>query len=122
MITTVPHTPETEFTFNSARFSLMKNTAYFINIGRGMVCKIDDLADAVESGEIAGAGLDVFEQEPLPSDHKLWGLPNVIITPHVAVRDAGNIPDRRFEIILENARRFVAGEELYNVVDKSRWY
>jgi len=122
VITTVPHTPETEFTFNAARFSLMKNTAYFINIGRGMVCKIDDLADAVESGEIAGAGLDVFEQEPLPSDHKLWGLPNVIITPHVAVKDAGNIPDRRFEIILENARRFAAGEELYNVVDKSRWY
>lgn len=122
VITTVPHTPETEFTFNAARFSLMKNTAYFINIGRGMVCKIDDLADAVESGEIAGAGLDVFEQEPLPSDHKLWGLPNVIMTPHVAVKDAGNIPDRRFEIILENARRFVAGEELYNVVDKSRWY
>ena len=122
VITTVPHTPETEFTFNAARFSLMKSSAYFINIGRGMVCKIDDLADAVESGEIAGAGLDVFEQEPLPSDHKLWGLPNVIITPHVAVKDAGNIPDRRFEIILENARRFVAGEELYNIVDKSRWY
>ena len=122
VITTVPHTPETEFTFNAARFSLMKSSAYFINIGRGMVCKIDDLADAVESGEIAGAGLDVFEQEPLPSDHKLWGLPNVIMTPHVAVKDAGNIPDRRFEIILENARRFAAGEELYNVVDKSRWY
>ena len=122
VITTVPHTPETEFTFNAARFSLMKSSAYFINIGRGMVCKIDDLADAVESGEIAGAGLDVFEQEPLPSDHKLWGLPNVIMTPHVAVRDAGNIPDRRFEIILENARRFAAGEELYNVVDKGRWY
>ena len=122
VITTVPHTPETEFTFNAARFRLMKSSAYFINIGRGMVCKIDDLADAVESGEIAGAGLDVFEQEPLPSDHKLWGLPNVIMTPHVAVKDAGNIPDRRFEIILENARRFVAGEDLYNVVDKSRWY
>ena len=122
VITTVPHTPETEFTFNADRFRLMKSTAYFINIGRGMVCKIDDLADAVESGEIAGAGLDVFEQEPLPSDHRLWGLPNVLITPHVAVKDAGNIPDRRFEIILENARRFVAGEELYNVVDKNRWY
>lgn len=122
VITTVPHTPETEFTFDAARFSLMKNTAYFINIGRGMVCKIDDLADAIEDGVIAGAGLDVFEQEPLPSDHKLWGLPNVIMTPHVAVRDAGNIPERRFEIILDNARRFAAGEELYNVVDKTKWY
>ena len=122
VITTVPHTPETEFTFNADRFRLMKNTAYFINIGRGMVCKIDDLADAVESGEIAGAGLDVFEQEPLPSDHKLWGLPNVLMTPHVAVRDAENIPDRRFAIILDNARRFAAGEELTNVVDKTKWY
>ena len=122
VITTVPHTPETEFTFNAARFRLMKNSAYFINIGRGMVCKIDDLADAVESGEIAGAGLDVFEQEPLPSDHKLWGLPNVLMTPHVAVRDAGNIPERRFEIILDNARRFLAGEDLTNVVDKTKWY
>ena len=122
VITTVPHTPETEFTFNADRFRLMKNSAYFINIGRGMVCKIDDLADAVESGEIAGAGLDVFEQEPLPSDHKLWGLPNVLMTPHVAVRDAENIPDRRFAIILDNARRFAAGEELTNVVDKTKWY
>ena len=122
VITTVPHTPETEFTFDAARFSRMKSSAYFINIGRGMVCKIDDLADAIENGVIAGAGLDVFEQEPLPSDHKLWGLPNVLMTPHVAVRDAGNIPERRFEIILDNARRFAAGEELTNVVDKTKWY
>ena len=122
VITTVPHTPETEGMFDSARFSLMKPTAYFINIGRGMVCKIDDLADAIESGGIAGAGLDVFEQEPLPPDHKLWGLPNVLMTPHVAVRDAENIPERRFRIILENARRFLSGDELTNIVDKSRWY
>ena len=122
VITTVPHTPETEFTFNAARFRLMKPTAYFINIGRGMVCKIDDLADAVESEEIAGAGLDVYEHEPMPPEHKLWGLPNVLMTPHVAVADAENIPERRFEIILDNARRFLAGQELNNVVDKTRWY
>ncbi len=122
VITTVPHTPETEFTFNADRFRRMKDTAYFINIGRGMVCKIDDLADAVEAGQIAGAGLDVFEQEPLPAGHKLWGLPNVLITPHVAVADAENIPERRFVIILENARRFLDDEPLINVVDKSKWY
>ena len=121
-ITTVPHTPETEFTFDARRFRLMKPSAYFINIGRGMVCKMDDLADAIESGEIAGAGLDVFELEPLPSDHKLWGLPNVLITPHVAVADAENIPERRFQIILDNARRFLNGEPLNNVVDKEKWY
>ena len=122
MITTVPHTPETEGMFNSASFRLMKQTAYFINIGRGKVCRIDDLADAIESGEIAGAGLDVFEEEPLPSDHKLWGLPNVLMTPHVAVRDAENIPERRFQIILDNARRFLNDEPLNNIVDKDKWY
>ena len=122
MITTVPHTPETEGMFDARRFALMKPSAYFINIGRGKVCKIDDLANAIESGTIAGAGLDVFEQEPLPSDHKLWGLPNVMMTPHIAVRDAGNLNERRFEILINNARRFLAGEELTNVVDKSKWY
>ena len=122
VITTVPHTPETEFAFNARRFRLMKPTAYFINIGRGMVCKIDDLADAIETGEIAGAGLDVYEREPLPADHKLWGLPNVLMTPHVAVADAENIPERRFRIILDNARRFLNGEPLNNVVDKEKWY
>ena len=122
VITTVPHTPETEGMFDARRFALMKPSAYFINIGRGMVCKIDDLADAVEDGTIAGAGLDVFEQEPLPSDHKLWGLPNVLMTPHVAVKDAGNVDERRYEILIGNARRFLAGEELQNVVDKSKWY
>ena len=122
VITTVPHTPETEGLFDAARFRLMKETAYFINIGRGKVCRIDDLADAVERGEIAGAGLDVFEEEPLPSEHRLWGIPNVLMTPHVAVKDAENIPERRFEIILENARRFLNGEPLMNVVDKERWF
>ena len=122
VITTVPHTPETEYAFNAARFARMKSTAYFINIGRGMVCKIDDLADAIETGTIAGAGLDVFEKEPLPPDHKLWTLPNVLITPHVAVRDAENIPERRYRIIEENARRFLTGAPLTNIVDKRRWY
>ena len=122
VISTVPHTPETEGTFNAERFALMKPTSYFINVGRGMVCKIDDLADAIESGGIAGCGLDVYEIEPLPAEHKLWRLPNVLMTPHVAVRDAGDIPERRFQIILENARRFARGEELMNVVDKERWY
>ena len=122
VITTVPHTPETEGMFDARRFQLMKNTAYFINVGRGKVCKIDDLADAIESGEIAGCGLDVFEEEPLPSEHKLWGLPNVLMTPHVAVRDAGNIPERRFQVLIDNARRFLDNKPLANVVDKSRWY
>jgi len=122
VVTTVPHTPDTELMWNADRFKLMKNTAYFINIGRGMTASIDDLADAIESGEIAGAGLDVFEIEPLPADHRLWTMDNVLITPHVAVSDAENIPERRFEILLENVKRMQDGREFINIVDKDKWY
>jgi phosphoglycerate dehydrogenase-like enzyme len=122
VIVTYPHTPETEGLWNAARFRLMKPTAYFINIGRGRTTRIDDLADAVERGVIAGCGLDVFETEPLPADHKLWTLPNVLLTPHVAVRDAENLLERRYQVLLENARRFAAGEPLRNVVDKAAWF
>ena len=122
IITTVPHTPETEFTFNKDTFALMKSTSYFINIGRGMVCKLDDLAEAVETGVIAGCGLDVYETEPLPSSHKLWGLDNVIMTPHIAVADAENLSERRFQILIENARQFLDNKELHNVVDKDKWF
>src|SRR5205814_4837535 len=76
VILTVPHTPATESFFDRARFQRMKPTAFFINIGRGMTTKLDDLVTALEAGEIAGAALDVYEQEPLPRDHRLWTLPN----------------------------------------------
>ena len=122
VITTTPHTPETVGMWNARRFGLMKKTAYFINIGRGKTAKLDDLTAAIENGDIAGCGLDVYEIEPLPPDHRLWTLPNVLLTPHVAVYGAENIPDRRLEVILENARRFAAGEPLRNVVDKAAWY
>ena len=122
VITTVPHTPETEFMWNAERFRLMKRAAYFINIGRGMTCKLDDLTAALATGEIAGAGLDVFEVEPLPAEHPLWKQDNVLITPHIAVADADDIPERRYELLADNARRFLAGEPLRNVVDKAKWY
>ena len=122
VVTTVPHTPETEFMWNADRFAAMKDSAYFINIGRGMTCKLDDLVAALDNGEIAGAGLDVYEIEPLPEGHPLWQMENVILTPHIAVADAENIPERRFELILENAKRLVEGREFVNVVDKQKWY
>ena len=122
VVTTVPHTPETEFMWNADRFTAMKESAYFINIGRGMTCRLDDLVAALDNGDIAGAGLDVFEIEPLPEGHPLWQIENVIITPHIAVADAENIPERRFELILENARRLVEGRDFVNVVDKEKWY
>ena len=122
VITTVPHTPETEFMWNADRFRRMKRTAYFINIGRGMTARVDELTDALVDGEIAGAGLDVFEIEPLPEEHPLWALENVLLTPHVAVADAEDVAERRYALLADNARRFLAGEPLRNVVDKARWF
>jgi phosphoglycerate dehydrogenase-like enzyme len=122
VIATTPHTPETEGIWNAQRFKLMKNSAFFINIGRGKTTKLDDLTAAIQNGEIAGCGLDVFEIEPLPADHPLWTMPNVLLTPHVAVKDAENLPERRYQVLLENARRFAAGEPLRNVVDKAAMY
>ncbi len=121
VILTVPHTPATEGFMNRARFRLMKRGAFFINIGRGMTTRLDDLAAALRAGEIAGAGLDVFEQEPLPADHPLWTMPGVLITPHTA--GFGPYLDaRRYDILLDNSRRFLAGQPLRNVVDKSSWF
>ena len=122
VITTVPHTPDTEGMWNSTRFGLMKNSAYFINIGRGMTTKIADLTTAIEAGQIAGCALDVYETEPFPSDEKLWTLDNVILTPHIAVHEAPGIADRQFAVLLDNARLFAEGLPLRNVVDKSKWY
>src|SRR5499427_3969970 len=121
VILTVPHTPETEGFMNRARFQEMKKTAFFINIGRGLTTRLDDLAAAIEAGEIAGAGLDVFEEESLPADHILWTTPGVLLTPHTAGYGP-YLDDRRYEIILDNSRRFLAGQPLRNLVDKARWF
>ena len=100
----MPHTPATEGLFNRARFQRMKRSAFFINIGRGMTTRLDDLVAALNAGEIAGAALDVFEQEPLPADHPLWTMPNVLLTPHMAGYGP-YLNDRRLQIIIDNARR-----------------
>src|SRR5438552_3089475 len=121
VILTVPHTPETEGFMNRARFARMKPSAFFINIGRGRTTRLDDLVAALRAGQLAGAGLDVFEQEPLPAGHPLWTMPNVLITPHTA-GFGPYLDERRFEILLDNCRRCVAGQPLRNVVDKSAWF
>ena len=121
VILTVPHTPETEGFMNRTRFREMKRTAFFINIGRGMTTRLDDLAAAIEAGEIAGAGLDVFEEEPLPAEHKLWTLPGVLMTPHMAGYGP-HLDERRYAIILDNCRRHLARQPLRNLVDKARWF
>jgi phosphoglycerate dehydrogenase-like enzyme len=121
VILTVPHTPETEGFMNTERFGRMKPSAFFINIGRGMTTRLKDLVEALQAGRIAGAALDVFEEEPLPADHPLWDAPNVLITPHTA-GFGPYLDDRRLEIIVDNAKRFVAGSPLRNVVDKAHWF
>jgi phosphoglycerate dehydrogenase-like enzyme len=121
VILTMPHTPRTEGLFDASRFRRMKPSAFFINIGRGMTARLDDLNRALREGVIAGAGLDVYEIEPLPTDHPLWTAPNVLLTPHVAA-DGPDLEPARQALIVENARRFAAMEPLINVVDKSEWY
>ena len=120
VVSCVPHTPETFKLINTDQFKQMKKTGYLINISRGVVVDLAALTAALEMGEIAGAGLDVFETEPLPADHPLWGMENVIITPHTA----GVGPytrERRINVVTANLQRFVTGEPVHNVVDKNRW-
>jgi phosphoglycerate dehydrogenase-like enzyme len=121
VIVTVPETPETQGMFAAAQFNAMKNTGFFINIGRGASVVLDDLVDALRGGEIAGAGLDVFETEPLSSTHPLWSMPGVLITPHVA-GDGPYLQERRTELFVDNCVRFNEGRQLRNVVDKANWF
>jgi phosphoglycerate dehydrogenase-like enzyme len=121
VILTVPHTPSTEGFFNATKFRLMKPSAFFINIGRGLTTKLNDLVAALKGGQIAGAALDVYEQEPLPAEHPLWGMPNVLLTPHMAGYGP-HLNERRFQIIQDNCRAFADGQPLRNVVDKANWF
>jgi phosphoglycerate dehydrogenase-like enzyme len=120
VVNALPLTRETTGLFDEAMFANFKEGAYFINIGRGGTVVTDKLHEALTSGRLAGAGLDVTDPEPLPPNHPLWQLPNVIITPHISARGF----DRavlRF-VIVENLRRYIAGETLLNEVDPARGY
>lgn len=121
VVIAAPHTPDTQRMFGREQFRQMKRGAYLINIGRGAIVDLAALAAALEAGEIAGAGLDVFETEPLPAGHALWRMENVIITPHVA-GCSPRIAERHLQVVLNNVGRFVRGEPLQNVVDKRMWF
>jgi phosphoglycerate dehydrogenase-like enzyme len=121
VVVILPATPETRGMFAAPEFEAMKNGAVFINAGRGSLVDEKALVSALRSGRIGGAGLDVFETEPLPSDSPLWDMENVIIAPHTA----GYTPEyvgRSFEIFLDNFPRYRAGEPLHNRVDKAAGY
>jgi phosphoglycerate dehydrogenase-like enzyme len=117
----LPLTAETEGLFSREAFAALKPGAYLVNVARGRIVDTDALLEALESGRLAGAGLDVTDPEPLPPDHPLWRRDDVVITPHVA-GDAALSEERETELYCENLRRFAAGEPLLNAVDKSAGY
>jgi len=121
IVNTTPLTAATTNLFDAKFFDACKKGAYFFNVGRGKSVVQADLVAALRSGQIAGAGLDVTEPEPLPADDPLWKLQNVILTPHVSVAsDLGQTV--RLEILKENLRRYVAGEKMLSVVDVAKGY
>ncbi|HEV2358569.1 MAG TPA: D-2-hydroxyacid dehydrogenase [bacterium] len=121
VVALLPLTPETKGRMGEREFRLMKPGAVFINVSRGPIVQEAALIRALREGWIAGAGLDVFDVEPLPGDHPLYEFPNVIITPHVS----GITPrffDRIAAIFADNIRRYAGGEPLANVIDVARGY
>ncbi len=120
VINALPLTPETEGLFDKAFFDAVKPGVFFVNVARGRSVVTEDLVAALGDGRVAGAGLDVTDPEPLPPDHPLWRMPNVIITPHIAWY--GNDSERRMALMRENIRRFIAGDFLLNVVDPAKGY
>lgn len=114
----LPSTPQTRHLFTWECFQAMKQDAYLLNVGRGDVLKNADLLKALTQGEIAGAAIDVFEQEPLPSDDPLWDQENLILTPHIAGGYwLGETFERFVKIALDNLQRFADHKPLRNVVD-----
>jgi phosphoglycerate dehydrogenase-like enzyme len=121
VVVAVPLTPETAGLIGAAELRAMKSSAYLVNIARGSIVDEAALAQALEQGWIGGAGLDVFEQEPLPADSPLWALENLLISPHVA----GFTPrydERATALFAENLDRYLSGKPLQNLVDRAKGY
>jgi phosphoglycerate dehydrogenase-like enzyme len=121
VVIAAPLTPETRGMVGAAELAAMRPDAYLINIARGEIVDEDALIAALERGQIAGAGIDVFSTEPLPAASPLWGLPNVFVTPHISWTSP-EIRPRTINLFIENLRRYVAGEPLRNLVDKHAGY
>ncbi len=116
-----PKTGATLGLIDAAAFAAMKKGAFLIDVSRGGVTVADDLVAALESGRLAGAALDVFDPEPMPANHPLWQMENVIVTPHSCAVFAG-WEEAALDLFAENARRRLAGQPLRNVVDPARGY
>lgn len=121
VIIAAPLTRTTRGMFDEAAFQAMKPTAFLVNTARGELCEEAALVQALRDQQIAGAALDVFQEEPLPSDHPLWSLPNAMISPHVSGLSS-DYAERAAAIFAENLRRYVARQPLCNLVDKVEGY
>lgn len=119
VVTLLPRTPETENLMDAARIALLPRGACIINPGRGHLIEDGALLDALDSGQLAHATLDVFRTEPLPPEHPFWRHPKVTVTPHIA---AETRPESASRVVAENIRRSEAGEELLYLVDRNRGY
>jgi glyoxylate/hydroxypyruvate reductase A len=117
----VPFTPDTAGLLGAREIALMKPGAVLINIARGQLVDEPALIDALRSGHLGGAALDVFATEPLPANSPLWDLPNVLVTPHSMSTALGE-NEALVELFCENLRRYLAGEALRNVFDRGRGY
>lgn len=119
----LPETKETYKLFSKEKISKMKKDSVLINVGRGTAIDTEALCDALESGKLLGAALDVTDPEPLPKDHRIWGIKNAIITPHVSGNyNLKETHHRIVKIAVNNLERFIKGEELRNVVNLSTGY
>ena len=120
---TLPETPQTIHLINRERLARMKPGAVLLNVGRGNAIETESLCDALVAGQLGGAGLDVTDPEPLPADHRLWSLPNAMITPHVSgFYHLQATLDSIVALATRNLGHFIRGEQLENVVDSSTGY
>ena len=125
VIASLPATPQTEGLLNAQRLRRMKADAVLINVGRGSLIPLNDLAQVLREGHLYGVGLDVAELEPIPAEHKIWDCQRLLITPHsagIALSQTSPTYQRVFDIILENVSNFVNDKPLNHVVDRRTGY
>jgi phosphoglycerate dehydrogenase-like enzyme len=121
LVVTMPGTPLTKKMIGARELALLKKGAYLVNVGRGSIVDEAAMIDALRSGQLSGAALDVFQQEPLAEDSPLWDMSNVLICPHAAsISDREN--GRIIEVFCENLRRYLDGKPLCNVLNTKLLY
>ena len=122
MVVTTPLTPDTRGLIGAKELDCLPRHAGVVNLGRGPVIDYDALSAKLWTRELSGAVLDVFHEEPLPSESPLWATPNVILSPHCAVDDGRAYVSRCLDIFFDNLRRYLGGRPLRNVVDPGQGY